>query len=391
MHSGRRCDYIYFHGNQRNVNKNKVLMLMRMPEPPVTGGEIYYSRLREYLKVRFAGVANISWQTDPYKGPLRYVVSSVLKNLSLLKHLKSIDSNTVILEDAADSHDLFLFNAATRVVRGILGRKIYIVPVVHHLDSPLIKKKMLKKLKLIEEEIFFNSSDGIVVNSEFTKGFVKDALRREIEIVIAYPGLNVSGLGKNLEVKPKCNDIHLLFVGYITSRKGVDTLIRAFEILVKRMKQDNLVLHIAGDLTRDPNFSQQIKDYSEEAGLAEKVIFHGRVGKRELEELYSSSDIFVFPSTWEGFGMVLAEAASYGMPIVATDAGAIPYLVKDGVNGLLTCPRDAEKLALAIERLASSPTLRMQFGKANKRLAEEFDWDKSFSKVARLLENLNSD
>lgn len=383
------CDYIHLHGNQHNVNKTKVLMLMRMPEPPVTGGEIYYSRLREYLKVRFAGVENISWQTKPYKGPLRYVIDSVLKNLSLLKHLKGIDSDTIILEDAADSHDLFLFNAATRAVRGILGKRIYIVPVVHHLDSPLIKKKMLKKLKLIEEEIFFNSSDGIVVNSEFTKGFVKDALRREIETVVAYPGLNVSGVGKNLEVKPKCNGIHLLFVGYVTSRKGVDTLIRAFEILVKRRKQDKLVLHIAGDLTRDANFSQQIKDYSEEAGLAEKVIFHGRVSNRELEELYSSSDVFVFPSIWEGFGMVLAEAASYGMPIVTTDAGAIPYLVKDGINGILVPPRDAEKLALAIERLVSSPTLRMQFGKENKRLAEEFDWDKSFSKVAMLLEKLN--
>ena len=372
------------------MNKTKVLMLMRMPEPPVTGGEIYYSRLREYLKVRFAGVENISWQTKPYKGPLRYVIGSVLKNLSLLKHLKSIDSGTIILEDAADSHDLFLFNAATRVLRGILGKRIYIVPVVHHLDSPLIKKQMLKKLKLIEEGIFFNSSDGIVVNSEFTKGFVKDALRREIETVTAYPGLNVSGLGKNLEVKPKCNGIHLLFVGYVTSRKGVDTLIMAFEILVKRMKQDKLVLNIAGDLTRDANFSQQNKDYSDEVGLAEKVIFHGRVGNRELEELYCSSDVFVFPSIWEGFGMVLAEAASYGMPIVATDAGAIPYLVKDGINCLLVPPRDAEKLAQAIERLASSPTLRAQFGKANRRLAREFDWDESFSKVARLLEKLDS-
>jgi glycosyltransferase involved in cell wall biosynthesis len=374
------------------VKKTRVLMLMRLPEPPVTGGEIYYSRLRKYLEGRFAGVENKSWQMKPYRCPLRYIIGSVLQNLSLLKHLNSMDSDTVILEDMADSPDLFLFNAVARAVRGLMGKKIYIVPVVHHLDSPLIKKKVLKKLKLIEEEIFFNSSDGIVVNSEFTKSLVKDTLRREIEIVVANPGLNVSGLGKDHRVssRPKGEGLHLLFVGYITSRKGVDTLIRAFEILVKERGMNNLILHVVGDLGRDMVFSKKIKNYSEKAGLGKGIVFHGRVGDKELEELYSTSDIFVFPSLWEGFGMVLAEAASYGLPIVTTNAGAIPYLVKYGVNGILVPPGDAERLAQAIEKLASSPALMVQFGDANRKLAEEFDWDRSLSKVARLLEKLTS-
>ena len=86
--------------------------------------------------------------------------------------------------------------------------------------------------------------------------------------------------------------------------------------------------------------------------------------------------------------MALAEAASFGLPIVTTDAGAIPYMIKDDVNGLLVPPRDAEGLARAIERLVKSPAMRTSFGEANKKMAEEFDWNKSFSKIEGLLDKL---
>jgi len=392
----RLCGYIQLHQTWCSVNKVKVLMMLRMPEPPVTGGEIYYSKLRQYLQDRSVDVDNYSWQMKPYKGPFQYILGSVLKNLSLLRHLRSISSDTVIMEDVADSPDLFLFNAVTRIVRGLFGNRIYIVPVVHHLESPLIKNKVLKKMKLLEECIFFSASDGVVVNSKFTQKLVENSLNRDVEIVLAYPGLNVSGLGKDLgkDLEPiksrhpnkKC--LHLLFVGYVTSRKGVDTLIKAFEILVKEKGQKNLALHVVGSTDRDKAFSQKVKDYSREAGMDGQVIFHGRINDRDIEELYMTSDIFVFPSLWEGFGMALAEAASFGLPIVTTDAGAIPNMIKDGVNGLLVPPRDAEGLARAIERLVKSPEMRTCFGEANKKMAEEFDWNKSFSKIEGLLDKL---
>lgn len=88
---------------------------------------------------------------------------------------------------------------------------------------------------------------------------------------------------------------------------------------------------------------------------------------------------FVFPSIWEGFGIVLAEAASYGLPIVTTDARAIPYLIKDGVNGILIPPGNVEHLANAIDMLAKYPDLRAQFGRADRKVAAEFDWNKSFA------------
>ena len=362
--------------------------MMRLPEPPITGGEIYYIKLRDHLKNHFSSVENISWQMKPYKGPITYLMESILMNFTLLRHIKGMDSKTIILEDMDDSQDLFIFNAITRAIRRLLRKEIYIVPVIQLRESDLIKNRLLRSLKLLEESIFFNSSDGIVVNSRFTCESVKGTLRRKIDMVIAYPGLNVSGLGKKIAARCPGQVLHLLFVGYITSRKGVDVLIRATEILIKERGMENTILHIVGNTEIDKNYFQAIKKYSQNAAIDQHIIFHGWVDNREIEELYLTADIFVFPSLMEGFGMVLAEAASYGLPIVTTDAGAIPYLIKDGVNGILVPPGDANSLALAIEHLAASPDLREKFSQANRKLAEKFQWERSLSKITAFLKKL---
>jgi len=363
---------------------------MRLPETPVTGGEIYDFRLIDHLKRKFDSVENISWQPAPRRGPISFIIASLLQNLYLLKQWKNIRSDTVIVEDISQSSDLFLFNTVVRFLRRLTGKRIYLLNVVQQTYSPLMKDEIRRTLTHIEESIFINSSDGIVVNSEFTKRLVEDLLRRDVRRVVAYPGLNVSGLNEGFLRKPTVGASKLLFVGYVTPRKGVDALLRALEILVKDKGMDRLVLNIVGDNVRERALYQELRDYSDKAGLGNKVIFRGRVGESELKDLYRTSDLFVFPSLWEGFGMVLAEAMSYGLPIVTTEAGAIPYLVKDGVNGLLVPPKDPKRLAQTIEKLLNSPELMARFSEANRQVAEQFDWDESFKKVADLVESLGS-
>jgi glycosyltransferase involved in cell wall biosynthesis len=373
----------------------KILILMRLPEVPVTGGEIYNFELRNYLGKKFTYFKNISWQHKPCTGTLMFIVNALLQNLSLLKYWRQIESDTVILEDISQSSDLFLFNILVRVLKKLTGKRIHLLTIVQQIYYPLMNGSLRRMLTFIEEAIFINTSDGIIANSEFTKSLVEDALMRNVKIVVAYPGLNVSGLsGSHLrEVPLRKSDgglFHLLFVGVVKSRKGVDTLIRAFEILVNDECMERLILHVVGDIEREGSFYQELRDFSEKRGLGDKIIFHGRIEGQELKFLYMTSDLFVFPSLGESFGMVLAEAASFGLPIVTTDVGAIPYLIKDGINGILVSPKDPKKLAIAIKRLLQSPELMSKFGEANKELAAQFDWDKSFSKVADLVDDLSS-
>jgi glycosyltransferase involved in cell wall biosynthesis len=344
----------------------------------------------EHLKRRFDIVENISWRPAPRRGPISFIVDSLLQNLLLLKHWKNIRSNTVIVEDISQSSDLFLFNTVVRFLGRLTGKRIYMLNVVQQTYSPLMKDEIRRMLAQIEEFIFINSSDGIVVNSEFTKHLVEDLLRRDVDIVVAYPGLEVSGLDEGFLRKPTVGGSKLLFVGYVTPRKGLDTLLRALEILIKDEGMDRLVLRVVGDNARERALYQELRDYSDKAGLGNNVIFRGRVEESELKDLYRTSDLFVFPSLWEGFGMALAEAMSYGLPIVTTEAGAIPCLIKDGVNGLLVPPKDPRRLAKAIEKLLNSPELMARFSEANRQAAEQFDWDRSFSKVADLVESVGS-
>jgi glycosyltransferase involved in cell wall biosynthesis len=360
---------------------------MRLPERPVTGGEIYNYRLDQYLKERFDRVDNISWPNRPHRNAMEFILKSLaqnVSNISLLKWVRDIDGDVVILEDGSQSADLFLFNLLIRVLRIGMGKRIRIVSIIYHTYAPLLENKLKRTLMFVEESIFANSLDGIITPSEFTQSLVDRVLMRHIDMLIAYPGLNVSGLGGR-RMRIDDGNVNLLFVGYLIPRKGVDTLVKSINILVKNRGLERLTLHVVGDAERDETYALGIREYCRKEGIEDHVIFHGRVSESDLQNLYETSDIFVFPSLWEGFGMALAEAMSYGLPIVTTNAGAIPYLVKEGQNGFLVPPQDPEKLAQSIEKLVASPELRAEFGEVNRKVAAEFSWERSFANIENFL------
>ena len=70
----------------------RIVILMRLPEAPVTGGEIYNFELIKYLKRRFRDVEHISWQPRQRKGPVSFIINSLIQNISLLKHWNEIKS-----------------------------------------------------------------------------------------------------------------------------------------------------------------------------------------------------------------------------------------------------------------------------------------------------------
>jgi glycosyltransferase involved in cell wall biosynthesis len=378
-------------------------MLLKLPNKPITGGEIYISRLYDYLQRSFKSVENVSWEPKHHHSKLQFLINSIIQNLSLLKILKGVNGKIVIIEDISDCESLFIFNLLTRYLRLILSKDVFLMPIVTHTYAPLIDNDLKRQLRAFQEWIFINSSDAIIVISEFTKATVESILVGHRDVIVAYPGLNISRQnGKSIQesdlktvsyhgntgIEKDSPNVHLLFVGYVTPRKGIDILIKSLEILIKNYGFNDIILHIAGDLERDPIFSKKIKDYCNSAGLEKNVRIYGRVSENELYELYTSSDIFVFPSLREGFGMVLIEAMHYGLPIVTTDAGAIPYLVKNGINGFLVPAGDAEQLAQATRKLIESSDLRRQISENNCQLASKFTWEASFTKIKPYLDNV---
>ena len=149
----------------------------------------------------------------------------------------------------------------------------------------------------------------------------------------------------------------VLFVGRVCHEKGVDLLIRAAQTVLRRAPETRFLL-VGPDWGDRAAFETQVT----EAGLAGKVIFTGDLPRPSVLAAYRSADLLGFPSRYEAFGIVLIEAMAAGLPVVATRAAAIPYVVEHGRTGLLGAVEDTDALAAGLLQLLRDPALRMTMG-----------------------------
>ena len=176
----------------------------------------------------------------------------------------------------------------------------------------------------------------------------------------------------------------VLFVGRLVERKGVKHLVEA----VRRMPAElGARLVIIGDGPERAALERGIRD----SGLGTRVETRGRVSDEELRATYASSDVLVLPSILdargdtEGLGVVLLEAMSYGVPVVASDIGGITDIVEHDTSGLLVPPGDPAALAQALERLARDPALASRLGSVGeRRVRSAFGWPEIMAKWQRL-------
>jgi glycosyltransferase involved in cell wall biosynthesis len=127
----------------------------------------------------------------------------------------------------------------------------------------------------------------------------------------------------------------IMFVGRLTKSKGLNYLIRAFSKLIEYV---DVELVLVGDGPEKACLLRLIK----EEKVEDRVVFLGT--RRDVEKILKLADVFVLPSIYEGFPVSLLEAMAARRPIVATRVGAIPSVIKDGVNGLLIDPGDVQQL-----------------------------------------------
>jgi glycosyltransferase involved in cell wall biosynthesis len=127
--------------------------------------------------------------------------------------------------------------------------------------------------------------------------------------------------------------------------------------------------------------------YALQTGVANLVEFEGF--RSDIPQVMADLDVFVLPSLWEGFGLVLLEAMAAGRPVVASSVGPIPEIVVDGVTGLLVPPGDPAALAAAIVRLLRDPDLAAAYGQAGRaRVERDLRIDTMVSRTEALYDEL---
>lgn len=175
--------------------------------------------------------------------------------------------------------------------------------------------------------------------------------------------------------------VEMLCVATITPRKGHALLVEALGAL----KHHHWTLNCVGSLDRDPDTFAALRQQVDEAGLGQRIRFSGAVEAEALAGFYRRADLFVLPSFHEGYGMVLAEALSFGLPIVSTTAGAIPDTVPADA-GLLVPPGDARALSEALALLLQQPSKRLALAAAARQAAIQLpSWDDAISNFAHIL------
>jgi len=151
----------------------------------------------------------------------------------------------------------------------------------------------------------------------------------------------------------------LLFLSNLLVAKGVWTLVDALVELNKVGVDFKCIF--AGGESAEIN-AQQLQSTIKEKGLSDKVSYFGPVYGREKEELLKRTDIFVFPTHHEAFGLVLLEAMQCAIPCIATAEGGILDIIQDGKNGVICQPKDYISLAQAINRLLNNFHERYKIG-----------------------------
>ncbi|MCA1648580.1 MAG: glycosyltransferase family 4 protein [Chloroflexi bacterium] len=158
-------------------------------------------------------------------------------------------------------------------------------------------------------------------------------------------------------------------VGRLALQKGQRHLIAAMPLLLERVPRAHAVIAGGGDL------EDYLIELASEMGVAEQV--HVLGPRRDVPALMHAIDVFVMPSIWEGFGLVLLEAMAAGRPIVASRVATIPEVVADGQTGLLVPAGDPLALATALAELAEQPDKAMRLGEAGReRLRRQFSVEK---------------
>jgi len=257
-----------------------------------------------------------------------------------------------IAPDIVDLH----YRWAGSLIKGVLGHdgpKVYTchntlgegVGLTHY-ASELNDRVFLRHL---------HQFDKVICVSDYMKRDVAARGFSEDRLQTIYNGVDIP------EVPCQDGD-YILSLGRLVRLKGLDTLIRA-------MRHTKCQLRICGEGPERRN----LEKLSQHLGLTDRIDFMGWISEEEKRRMLCECRMFVIPSVHEAYGMVAAEAMSYGKPVIASNTGGLPEVV--GEAGILVPPQDDGALAEAINALDGDADKRQALGGAARERMRGFSWD----------------
>ena len=161
---------------------------------------------------------------------------------------------------------------------------------------------------------------------------------------------------------------YVLALGRVVEKKGFDLLLAAYAATQRARQTVDLVIGGAGPAL------DGLRSTAEDLGVADRVHFPGRLGRRQVAEAMAGAELFVMPSRVEPFGIVVLEGWRAGVAVVATTHGGPPEFVRDGQDGILVDPFDTAAFAAVLEQMVTDDDHRRSVAAAGRARVAGFAW-----------------
>jgi glycosyltransferase involved in cell wall biosynthesis len=239
------------------------------------------------------------------------------------------------------------------------------------------------------EFAYLKSVDGFIFNSRTTQATVEALAGFGRPAVIAYPAADhlAPRIDKDemIQRARRPGPVSLLFIGNLIRRKGLHTVLAA----LSRLPEKAFTLEVVGGLNMDKGYTAAVRRQIANLSLEPVVHLHGALDGAALKEHYRHAQVFVLPSSYEGFGLVYLEGLGFGLPGIATTAGAAGEIISDGETGFLIPPEEPEVLADRLRQLADDRELLVRMSLAARQRYKLFPtWEKTAEKIRYFLRTL---
>lgn len=344
----------------------------------LSGGYLYDRRLVAHLRDQGDTVEVFSL---PWRSYGRHLLDNLPRRWWARLLRADLD---VLIQDELNHPSLVTFNHAWRRARP----DVPLISIVHHLRCSEARPPWHNALYAKVERRYLKTLDGFVFNSQTTRQVV-ERLAPARPNVVAYPGGDRLGQTMTADAiaarATAQGPLRLLFLGNVIERKGLLTLLRA----LGRLSDGGWRLEVVGGLEVEPAHTAEVRALITRLGLGDKVTLHGPRHDAELLPHFKAAHALVVPSSYEGFGIVYMEAASFGLPAIASTAGAAGEIVAHGHSGYLVTPGDDASLASHLRRWRGDRGALARMGQeARRRFDQHPTWTQSAQAIREFLASM---
>ncbi|SEL82650.1 glycosyltransferase family 4 protein [Halomonas daqiaonensis] len=335
-----------------------------------TGGYVYDARMMAELRSQ-------GWRVDVVGLEGRFPLADQKARHSLSQALATLPDNARVVIDG-----LAMGGLPDEVERH--AARLQIIALVHH---PLADET---GLDVVQQRDFHHSETRalasarrVVVTSHHTARALQEYGVPDERIRVAEPGVDKAPLARGaLDHEEVGRPWRLLCVATLTPRKGLGVLVEALAGLIDRP----WVCEVVGSHDRDAGHAAALMAETQRLGLAERLCFVGERNVDDLAASYREADLFVLPSFYEGYGMVVTEALSWGLPVITTTGGALADTLPPEA-GIAVPPGDADVLREALSRWMDDTEVRRRLrGGASRARRGLTDWQQAGQRFAAALE-----